>query len=80
MYHAGQRELQDRFESRTLADLFLRIGDKPGRLRINGVAEIAFEGAMLAEFPGAQALTLQVRNGSGSPPCGRQAAEAGETQ
>jgi predicted pyridoxine 5'-phosphate oxidase superfamily flavin-nucleotide-binding protein len=137
MYHAGQRELQDRFESRALADrldetlrrerfndadkafveaspffflatadaegrpdcsfkgglpgfvrilapdrlvfpdydgngmfrslgnlvanprlgmLFLRIGDKPGRLRINGVAEIAFEGAMLAEFPGAQAL------------------------
>jgi predicted pyridoxine 5'-phosphate oxidase superfamily flavin-nucleotide-binding protein len=36
--------------------LFLRIGDKPGRLRINGTAELAFEDAGLAEFAGAQML------------------------
>jgi predicted pyridoxine 5'-phosphate oxidase superfamily flavin-nucleotide-binding protein len=36
--------------------LFVRIGDKPGRLRINGRAEIAFEDASLAGIPGAQML------------------------
>jgi uncharacterized protein len=36
--------------------LFLRIGDKPGRLRINGTAEIAFEDHDLEAFPGAQML------------------------
>src|SRR5208282_1781343 len=36
--------------------LFVRIGDKPGRLRINGKAEIAFEDASLAGIPGAQML------------------------
>jgi hypothetical protein len=36
--------------------LFLRIGDKPGRLRINGAAAIDFEDAQLGEFAGAQAL------------------------
>jgi predicted pyridoxine 5'-phosphate oxidase superfamily flavin-nucleotide-binding protein len=137
MYHQGQRELQDRFESRALADrleertqrhrftdgdktfveaspffflatadaegrpdcsfkggaqgfvriaapdllifpdydgngmfrslgnirvnpnvgmLFIRIGDKPGRLRINGTAEIAFEDERLDGFPGGQML------------------------
>ncbi len=137
MYHQGQRELQDRFESRALADrleeklrhgrfsdadkvfveespffflatadasgqpdcsfkggepgfariaapdllvwpdydgngmfrslgnirvnpkvglLFMRFGEKPGRLRINGTAEIVFEDADLAGFPGAQML------------------------
>jgi predicted pyridoxine 5'-phosphate oxidase superfamily flavin-nucleotide-binding protein len=36
--------------------LFMRIGEKPGRLRINGAAEIAFEDPSLAAFPGAQML------------------------
>jgi predicted pyridoxine 5'-phosphate oxidase superfamily flavin-nucleotide-binding protein len=36
--------------------LFLRIGEKPGRLRINGTAEVVFDDARLAEFAGAQAL------------------------
>jgi predicted pyridoxine 5'-phosphate oxidase superfamily flavin-nucleotide-binding protein len=36
--------------------LFIRIGDKPGRLRINGAADIAFEDEHLAAFPGAQML------------------------
>jgi predicted pyridoxine 5'-phosphate oxidase superfamily flavin-nucleotide-binding protein len=36
--------------------LFLRIGDKPGRLRINGRAEVALDDARLAEFPGGQLL------------------------
>ena len=137
MYHQGQRELQDRFESRALADrldeklrrerfndadaafvaespffflatadadgkpdcsfkgglpgfvrivapdllifpdydgngmfrslgnirvnpqvglLFMRIGEKPGRLRINGVAELAFEDERLEALPGGQML------------------------
>jgi uncharacterized protein len=36
--------------------LFLRIGDKPGRLRINGTAELILEGEDLEGFPGAQML------------------------
>ena len=36
--------------------LFLRIGDKPGRLRINGRAEISFDDPILKEFPGGQIL------------------------
>jgi predicted pyridoxine 5'-phosphate oxidase superfamily flavin-nucleotide-binding protein len=36
--------------------LFIRIGEKPGRLRINGTAEIAFEDPRMAEFAGAQML------------------------
>ncbi|HZZ35642.1 MAG TPA: pyridoxamine 5'-phosphate oxidase family protein [Caulobacteraceae bacterium] len=36
--------------------LFIRIGDKPGRLRINGTAEIAFDDPELEGFPGAQML------------------------
>jgi hypothetical protein len=36
--------------------LFIRIGDKPGRLRINGTAEIAFEDDRLADFAGGQML------------------------
>jgi uncharacterized protein len=137
MYHSGQRELQDRFESRALADrlderlrrerfndsdkafvesvpffflatadaqgrpdcsfkgglpgfvrilspdllvfpdydgngmfrslgnlnvnpnlgmLFLRIGDKPGRLRINGRADLSFDDPLLEDMPGGQVL------------------------
>ncbi|HZZ87203.1 MAG TPA: pyridoxamine 5'-phosphate oxidase family protein [Caulobacteraceae bacterium] len=36
--------------------LFMRIGEKPGRLRINGTAMVELEDARLAEFAGAQAL------------------------
>ena len=36
--------------------LFLRIGDKPARLRINGRAEVAFDDPRLADFAGAQLL------------------------
>lgn len=33
--------------------LFMRIGEKPGRLRINGSAELSFDDPMLAQMPGA---------------------------
>jgi predicted pyridoxine 5'-phosphate oxidase superfamily flavin-nucleotide-binding protein len=36
--------------------LFLRIGEKPGRLRINGRAEISRDDALIAATPGAQLL------------------------
>jgi uncharacterized protein len=36
--------------------LFLRIGEKPGRLRVNGRAEMSFNDPMLADFPGGQIL------------------------
>jgi hypothetical protein len=36
--------------------LFLKIGEKPGRLRINGRAAIDFEDPRIAEFAGAQGL------------------------
>src|SRR5579859_7914538 len=36
--------------------LFLRIGDKPGRLRVNGTAELAFDDPALEAFAGAQML------------------------
>ena len=36
--------------------LFLRIGEKPGRLRINGTAAISFDDPQIASMPGAQLL------------------------
>ena len=36
--------------------LFLRIGEKPGRLRINGTAEIVHNDPEMANWPGAQML------------------------
>ena len=36
--------------------LFLKIGDKPGRLRINGRAAIDFDDPRIGDFSGAQAL------------------------
>ena len=36
--------------------LFMRIGEKPGRLRINGTAEIAFEDDRLEDLAGGQML------------------------
>jgi uncharacterized protein len=36
--------------------LFMRVGDKPGRLRVNGTAEVAFEDPLMAGFAGAQML------------------------
>jgi predicted pyridoxine 5'-phosphate oxidase superfamily flavin-nucleotide-binding protein len=36
--------------------LFLRIGEKPARLRVNGTAEIAFDEPMVSQLPGAQLL------------------------
>jgi predicted pyridoxine 5'-phosphate oxidase superfamily flavin-nucleotide-binding protein len=36
--------------------LFLRIGEKPGRLRINGTATISFDDPQIASMPGAQML------------------------
>src|SRR4029077_7745274 len=36
--------------------LFLRIGDKPGRLRVNGTAQVVLEDERLSGFAGAQAL------------------------
>ena len=36
--------------------LFMRIGDKPGRLRINGRASVSFDDPLIAQTPGAQML------------------------
>lgn len=36
--------------------LFLRIGEKPGRLRVNGRAELSFDDPMLEQMPGGQIL------------------------
>ena len=36
--------------------LFVRVGDKPGRLRVNGRAEVVFDDPRLADFAGAQLL------------------------
>jgi uncharacterized protein len=36
--------------------LFIRMGEAPKRLRVNGRAEIAFEGPLMKDFAGAQAL------------------------
>jgi predicted pyridoxine 5'-phosphate oxidase superfamily flavin-nucleotide-binding protein len=36
--------------------LFLRIGEKPGRLRVNGKAKILFDDPAIADTPGAQIL------------------------
>ena len=36
--------------------LFMQTGDKPGRLRINGRAQISFDDPLIAALPGAQML------------------------
>lgn len=36
--------------------LFLRIGERPGRLRVNGTATLVFDHSALEAFPGAQVL------------------------
>ena len=36
--------------------LFVRVGDKPGRLRVNGRAEVVFDDPRLADLAGAQLL------------------------
>ena len=36
--------------------LFIAMGDKPGRLRVNGRAEVVHDDPMMAEIPGAQLL------------------------
>ena len=36
--------------------LFIAMGEKPGRIRVNGVAEIAFDDPLIAQIPGAQML------------------------
>jgi predicted pyridoxine 5'-phosphate oxidase superfamily flavin-nucleotide-binding protein len=36
--------------------LFIRTGEKRGRLRVNGRAELVFDDSAMAEIPGAQAL------------------------
>jgi predicted pyridoxine 5'-phosphate oxidase superfamily flavin-nucleotide-binding protein len=36
--------------------LFIRLGEKPGRLRVNGRAELSFDDPMLAGMPGGQVL------------------------
>lgn len=38
--------------------LFMRVGEKPARLRINGTAALTFDAAELAAVPGAQALVV----------------------
>jgi len=36
--------------------LFIAMGEKPGRTRVNGVAEIVFDDPLMAETPGAQLM------------------------
>lgn len=36
--------------------LFIRLGEKPGRLRVNGRAELSFDDPLLAAMPGGQLL------------------------
>jgi predicted pyridoxine 5'-phosphate oxidase superfamily flavin-nucleotide-binding protein len=36
--------------------LFIRLGEKPGRLRVNGRAELCFDDPLLAGMPGGQVL------------------------
>lgn len=36
--------------------LFLRLGERPGRIRVNGLAEVVFEDPLMESFPGAQLL------------------------
>jgi len=36
--------------------LFIGMGEKPRRLRVNGTAELSFDDPLLAEFPGGQLL------------------------
>jgi predicted pyridoxine 5'-phosphate oxidase superfamily flavin-nucleotide-binding protein len=38
--------------------LFMKVGERPGRLRINGRAQLSFDPADLAAIPGAQALVI----------------------
>ena len=35
--------------------LFIRMGEQPKRLRVNGTAQISLDDPLMAEFPGAQA-------------------------
>ena len=39
-----------------LGMLFIALGDKPRRLRVNGSAALAFDDPLMAEFPGAQMM------------------------
>jgi predicted pyridoxine 5'-phosphate oxidase superfamily flavin-nucleotide-binding protein len=50
--------------------LFMRIGEKPGRLRVNGKASILFDDNALADTPGAQ-LIVQVTPEHIFPNCPR---------
>src|SRR6266567_1411578 len=36
--------------------LFIAMGEKPKRLRVNGIAELSFDDSRLADFPGGQLL------------------------
>jgi predicted pyridoxine 5'-phosphate oxidase superfamily flavin-nucleotide-binding protein len=36
--------------------LFIRMGEKPKRLRVNGTAQVSFDDPMIAEFEGAQGI------------------------
>jgi len=50
--------------------LFLRIGEKPGRLRVNGRAEMLFGDPLLEEFPGGQIL-IRIKPADIFPNCPR---------
>jgi uncharacterized protein len=50
--------------------LFLRIGEAPGRLRINGRAEVSFDDPLIAATPGAQ-LMIKVTPEAIFPNCPR---------
>jgi len=50
--------------------LFIAMGEKPGRIRVNGTAELVFDGPLMAETPGAQML-VQVTPTDIFPNCPR---------
>jgi predicted pyridoxine 5'-phosphate oxidase superfamily flavin-nucleotide-binding protein len=50
--------------------LFISMGEKPKRLRVNGIAELSFNDPLLGEFPGAQ-LLIRVKPRHVFPNCPR---------
>jgi uncharacterized protein len=55
--------------------LFVRFGDNPWRLRVNGEASVSFDPGLLAQFVGAQAV-VEVRIQDVFPNCGRYVHDA----
>lgn len=50
------KSLGNLLQNQKIGLLFMRIGEKPGRLRVNGRAELSFDDPLIASLPGAQAI------------------------